>query len=222
VVGIGVLRDAFVKLGGLLPERAVSKVGTGAGYLEIGAWLRSVDGVPRLMRDKEEMFNEILTRIKGARPLYLEFGVYEGQSLRWFSDHLKLPGASFVGFDSFKGLPADWQPGWSRGAFATDGPPQIADDRVSFVIGWFEDTLPTFDVCEHDQLIVNVDCDLFSSAITVMKWLEPYLVPGTLIFFDEFVEEMPALRESLSRTGCTVTPLGRSRGGSHWLFEVSP
>jgi hypothetical protein len=66
--------------------------------------------------------------------LYLEFGVFEGRSMRGWSSHLTASGAHPIGFDSFEGLPEDWRPGLGTGHFATGQPPDIADPRVRFVV----------------------------------------------------------------------------------------
>jgi hypothetical protein len=169
-----------------------------------------------------DLFAVALSRVEGERPLYLEFGVYKGRSMRWWSEHLRAPGATLVGFDSFEGLPESWRPGLESGHFQTGRPPDIDDPRVHFVTGWFDDTVPGFVLPEHDQLIINIDCDLYSSAATVMRTLEPSIVPGTLIYFDELPDrdhEMRALFESLARSGMTVEPIGFARGGLAWLFR---
>jgi hypothetical protein len=163
--------------------------------------------------------------VKGSSPLYLEFGVYEGESLSWWSNNLKAPGAKLVGFDSFEGLPEDWGPATKKGHFDTQGRiPSIPDERVSFVVGWFDDTLPTYVLPPHDQLVVNVDADLYSSAALVLRTLEDQLVPGTLIYFDEFHDmehELRAFREHLEATGKSVRPIAMADGGKQWLFEYT-
>ena len=193
-------------------------------YLEIGHDLsEQVSSLPTLA-DEFELFDLALQRVRGNRPLYLEFGVFEGRSMRWWSEHLPQPHATLVGFDSFEGLPEDWRPGLGTGHFSTGAIPQIDDPRVSFQVGWFDDTLRTFEIPEHDQLIVNVDSDLYSSAVTVLDWVEPHLVPGSLLYFDEFPDrdhEMRAFRELRARSSRTFTPIGIAHGGIHWLFEVS-
>lgn len=40
--------------------------------------------------------------------LYLEFGVYKGESLRYWARELKHPDSKLHGFDSFEGLPKDF------------------------------------------------------------------------------------------------------------------
>jgi len=168
------------------------------------------------------LFAHALSHLRGSKKLYLEFGVYEGSSLRWWAEHLTDPAARFVGFDSFEGLPEDWRPGHDHGHFGTAGPPRIEDPRVSFVVGWFDDTLADYKPPEHDQLIVNVDSDLYSSAKTVLNWLEPHVRSGTLVYFDELPDrdhEMRAFLESLAANGRRVTPLGAANGGLQWLFR---
>src|SRR6266545_4942707 len=75
---------------------------------------------------------------------YLEFGVYEGVSIRYFAERHRDPESRFVGFDTFSGLPENWRE-FGPGHFDVNGRvPSIKDSRVSFVPGLFQDTLPTF------------------------------------------------------------------------------
>src|SRR5581483_8062137 len=96
--------------------------------------------------DEFALFEVALRRVTGSKPLYLEFGVFEGRSMRWWSQHLAQQDATLVGFDSFEGLPEDWRPGLGTGHFSTGRIPQIDDARVSFQVGWFDDTLPKFEI----------------------------------------------------------------------------
>lgn len=216
------VRSALLRLGGRANSRQLAYLRSVLSYLELGRWLADEQQRPAQVARDTDLFAMAAARVTGERPLYLEFGVFEGRSMRWWAEHLTPPGARLVGFDSFDGLPEDWRPDTPRGHFRTAGPPQIDDPRVSFEVGWFDQTLPNFKPPEHDQLIVNVDCDLYTSAVTVLDWLEPHIVPGTLVYFDEFPDrdhEMRALFESLSRTGRQVRPLGMARGGVHWLLQ---
>jgi hypothetical protein len=217
------IRRALLRAGRRLTPKAQADLRVALGYLEIGSWLRGLPGQPRPkeVETEADLFAAALGRVRGTRPLYLEFGVFEGRSMRWWSANLRQQGAQLVGFDSFEGLPEDWRPGLGKGHFSTNVP-VIDDERVTFVKGWFEETLPGFQVPEHDQLILNVDCDLYSSADTVLRWAEPHIRPGTLIYFDELPDrdhEWRAFQESLARTGDLVRPIGYAHGGVHWLFE---
>jgi hypothetical protein len=220
------VRRTLMRTGRKLTDKQLANLRSVLSYLEIGhSILPPPTGTPAKRVETDfDLFELALSRVRGARPLYLEFGVFEGRSLRWWSDHLLQPGARFVGFDSFKGLPEDWRPGLGTGHFATGSPPDLEDPRVSFQVGWFDETVPAFEPPEHDQLIINVDSDLYSSAVTVLTWAEPHLRPGTLLYFDEFPDrdhEMRAFTELTRRSKLTFVPLGFARGGIHWLFEVS-
>jgi hypothetical protein len=196
------------------------------GYLEIGALSHRLapDTSPARGPDRFAVFEQALEHVHGAAPLYLEFGVFEGETMRWWSRHLTQPGARLVGFDSFEGLPEAWRPGFDTGTFDTGGPPAVDDERVEFVTGWFSETLPGFTPPPHDQLIVNVDCDLYASAATVLGWAAPHLLPGSLLYFDELADrdhELRALQELLGTTGLRLHPLAMGGGGSHFLFGVT-
>jgi hypothetical protein len=132
---------------------------------------------------------------------YLEFGVYQGASLRIWLDLIGHPQARFIGFDTFTGLPERWRPTEPAGHFNANGAiPDIKDPRCAFEIGLFQDTLPRF-VQQHDlscRLILNLDADMFTSTLFVLTTLAPHLKPGDILFFDEFscpLDEFRAFEE---------------------------
>jgi hypothetical protein len=101
--------------------------------------------------------------------------------------------------------------------------PPPDDERIVWHTGWFEDVLPTFDIPPHDQLVVNIDCDLYSSSSTVLRWLVPQLRPGDLLYFDELhdrANEGRAFQEHVLRAGMPVRCLAASRDLVHVLFRV--
>jgi hypothetical protein len=120
--------------------------------------------------------------------LCLEFGVFKGRTINRLSS--ALPDASIFGFDSFEGLPEDWDLGekfTKKEAFDTGGVmPEVADN-VTLIKGWFDKTIPVWkESGEHDSVdFVNVDCDLYVSAKVVLEELNDYIVEGTIIRFDE-------------------------------------
>ena len=85
---------------------------------------------------RESLWDELIAKVGDASPiLFLEFGVFEGYSISYFSRGLGNPDSRFVGFDSFQGLPAEWQEK-EKGHFSTQGRmPSISDARVSFPRG---------------------------------------------------------------------------------------
>jgi hypothetical protein len=152
---------------------------------------------------REEVWDAAIARIGADTPvLYLEFGVFEGYSIRYFSERLHNPASRFFGFDSFEGLPEQWA-GMNAGTFSTNGRmPQIADPRVSFVRGWFQDSLPGFlDDRSHDApaggtVFVHFDADLYSSTLFLLATLWSRF-GGYDFCFDEFMgHELRAVHDA--------------------------
>jgi hypothetical protein len=150
--------------------------------------------------------------------LWLEFGVYRGETLNFLA--LRAPGSIF-GFDSFLGLPAGWARGYPKGSFSLEGRvPEVASN-VQLVKGKFSETLPAF-VRVHAPLrvsFVHVDCDLYSSARDVLIGLSPGIVDGTIVVFDEFVtlypdDEARAFRELVRNYSFQSSFIGCSPSGS--------
>lgn len=137
---------------------------------------------------REEMWSFVASRLPGAID-YPEFGVHRGHSIRHFAIENRSAESRFFGFDCFTGLPEDWNADYKRGHFDTGGRlPEIPDARVRFVVGLFQDTLPKF-VAEfktNNRIIVNIDCDLYSSALYCLTKLDAVLPSGAIIIFDEF------------------------------------
>jgi hypothetical protein len=118
-----------------------------------------------------------------ADGMALEFGVYEGRTLRVITAARR--NQQVFGFDSFQGLPEDWRSGLPAGTFATDKLPDIPGAEL--VVGLFADTLPDF-LAHHPGPVsfLHVDADLYSSAVTVFTHVGPRLRPGSVIVFDEY------------------------------------
>ena len=122
--------------------------------------------------------------------IWVEMGVHEGRTiniLNRFKEEI-FPSSSQVihGFDSFKGLPEAWKPGFGKGRFATSVPEL---KRCQLHVGWFKDTLPDFAEANKDKKIalLHVDCDLYSSTKETFKHLGPLVTKGTVILLDEII-----------------------------------
>jgi Methyltransferase domain len=218
-------RQYLIRAGARLGEDRLHDISCVLAALRLGRWTRQLPAPPTGMKvrdDRLETFGDGLALLHTDAPLYLEFGVWQGWSLRWWTEHLDAPGARFVGFDSFEGLQEHWRPDYPRGTFDVDGePPLVTDPRVSFQVGYFEETLAHFEMPPHDRLFVNVDCTLYSSTAAVLAWLEPHLREGDLIYFDELPEydhELRALLEHDRRTNLRLMPISQARG-YYWLFQ---
>lgn len=142
--------------------------------------------------DRAEMYRYVQeSRIKNDAIDYLEFGVYQGESMRQWVSLNKHEGSRFFGFDSFEGLPEDWREGQAKGHFNVGGAaPDINDPRVRFVKGWFEDTIPPFarDFSSRNRLLLHIDADLYGSAMMALVHFGRFMSRGTLLIFDEFYD----------------------------------
>ena len=123
--------------------------------------------------------------------LNLEFGVFNGVTISTLAK--ARPDLTFHGFDSFEGLPEDWNMGEknvNKKAFDRQGNLPEVPDNVKLYKGWFSDTLPDF-ITECSRLtntrisFLHVDCDIYSSSIYVLEQLNNFIKPGTIIRFDE-------------------------------------
>lgn len=136
-----------------------------------------------------KMYNYLLkNQMLDDEITYLEFGVEKGASIKWWAKNITNPNAKFYGFDTFEGLPENWG-GYSKGSMSAEGNlPEITDERVSFVKGLFQQTLPDFikNTSLEKRLIIHLDADLYSSTQYVLWWLAPYLKQNDLLIFDEF------------------------------------
>jgi hypothetical protein len=197
-------------------------------YLHVGWWLQShgfTDGVR--VDSREQLFDLIAARLADRDVLYLEFGVHQGASIRYWSRLLQNPDSRLHGFDSFLGLPHDWTlEGHGRGYFSTNGSlPAVDDPRVQFFPGWFEETLPRYRWSEHDALVVMLDADLYTSTATVLDFVRERLAPGSYLYFDQFHhrgDELRAFAELVDEHELRFRLVGASTDLSNVLFQRLP
>lgn len=140
--------------------------------------------------DRYALYDHVNRQIIGGGPIqYLEFGVWEGASIRKWCELNTHPASRFYGFDSFEGLPEHFTNDAPKGAFQLGGAAPIIDDpRAQCVKGLFQETLRKFlESFQHDsRLVVHIDCDLYSSTLFCLTVLDRFLTPGSVILFDEY------------------------------------
>jgi Macrocin-O-methyltransferase (TylF) len=180
---------------------------------------------PARVRDRRACWDLVAGQIGDRRVLYLEFGVHRGASMRYWSRALAHPESQLHGFDSFEGLPEDFDVagGYPKGRFSTGGaPPEIDDPRVTFFKGRFERTLPQYELPDHDVLFVNMDADLYSSTIFVLNHLREAFRPGVFLYFDDLSRpehELKAFDEFLRETGLRFRAVVADRSLNNAVFE---
>lgn len=115
--------------------------------------------------------------------LVCEFGVHSGRTINHIAS---LTDKTIYGFDSFEGLPQKWRTGLDKGHFALHKLPKVRNNVV-LVKGWFDKTLPGFlEENSGPAGFLHVDCDLYSSTVTIFDELKDRIHPGCIIVFDEY------------------------------------
>lgn len=138
---------------------------------------------------------------------YYEFGVFRLRSIINFNRIRKWAGwrnralkdMRIFAFDSFAGLPelapedVD-DPAFAKGEYACslDEVQAIARKHnikdIDYIKGYYEDTLtPELmgRMTASPPSLVHIDCDTYSSTMTVLRWLDRFALPGALYFFDD-------------------------------------
>lgn len=159
--------------------------------LTLGQWLRA-HPAPIHLASREELYDHIAGKMKGEPFDYIEAGVFRGDSIRYWAKLSSSPESRFFGFDTFTGLPEAWQAGlktFKPGHFDVGGAvPLIQDQRVRFIKGRFQDTVPDFlrAYSRAKNLIVHCDADLYTSTLYFLASFHDVLRAGTYLLFDNF------------------------------------
>jgi len=153
--------------------------------------------------------------------LVLEFGVEKGLSLRHLAS---LTQRDVHGFDSFEGLPGDWTgTKEAKSAFSRSGKLPKVPENAKLHIGWFDATLPPFLAANPAPCaLIHVDCDIYTSTVTIFAHLRDRIAPGTIIVFDEYFNypgwrqhEYKAFQEFIIESGLKYTYLAFSAEKGH-------
>lgn len=157
------------------------------------------------MDQRERIFLAVSRFAHMNRPIrgyYFEFGCYGANTMRMAWKHSRhLHEWTFVGFDSFEGLPEigeeDKQDIWKQGKLATSeaafvqavtaaGMPR---ERLLTVKGFYDDSLTSQlkeKLLPTKAALVYIDCDLYRSTVPVLEFVKDFLQPGTVVVFDDW------------------------------------
>lgn len=187
---------------------------------------------------RQLFFAEAFDFIKenGIAGEYWEFGCHRGRTFRMALSEARrrnLPAMTFRAFDSFEGLPVEDDGHgvvpWKSGALCTSEADFMA---LMTVHGLYVDTIHTHKGFYQDSLtrslqddlwaggaraaIINIDCDLYESAVPVLSFIEPFLQEGTLIYIDDyFVGYKGSPRRGVSRAFDDFAAASRFRFAQH-------
>ena len=123
--------------------------------------------------------------LNGENGHFLEFGVFDGESINLFSKQIN---NNIYGFDSFEGLKDDWTGhNLPSGHFDRKGKIPKLKKNVVPVVGWAQDTLPKFIKDEKISKVsfLHMDLDTYESPKFVLKELKNYLTKNSIIIFDQ-------------------------------------
>ncbi|MEO9965990.1 MAG: class I SAM-dependent methyltransferase [Reichenbachiella sp.] len=143
-----------------------------------------------LFTDIHLFYDHAFSRIKPSG-LLLEFGVFKGDSINYFSQLLtkNMDSRRVTGFDSFEGLSEDWS-GTDMVKFTFDqsGKMPIVNDNVELIKGWVDETVPDFMQNTEDKIaFMHLDVDTYTPTKTILLHTVDQLEPGTIIIFDELL-----------------------------------
>jgi len=143
------------------------------------------------------------------RGYYMEFGIMNGSTAIVAYRQLRGIVTDIFGFDTFTGHPeqtpedkthAGYAPYFYPGNYKSAGvefsraniraETMIPDGNLHLFQGLFSDTLPKFNRSTLAEkgfpVCILVDCDLYSSAVDVFKFLTPILRTGTWLLLDDY------------------------------------
>jgi O-methyltransferase len=135
---------------------------------------------------------------------YLEFGTWRGRTLSsayHFAQSYNLD-MKFYGFDSFQGLPEikeidQFNDEYHQGEYtcSLSELKQILQEqevdlgKFDFIEGFYEESLnqETKNNLNISQAsVIMIDCDLYESTKHIFKFVQDYIVSGTVIIFDDW------------------------------------
>lgn len=137
---------------------------------------------------------------------YYEFGVFKGYAF-WYAQkaaqRLGIDTMRFFGFDSFAGLPDIEGPDQTKNDIFYKGQYACSKDKVVknlqaqgfdwsrgwLIEGFFEDSLTQEVKQQHGMgkaAIALIDCDIYSSTVEVLNFLEDLVMPNTILIFDDW------------------------------------
>ncbi len=187
--------------------------------------------VERVMRGWKEFFFDAFTalRVNGITGDYAEFGSQSGSSMAIAHAEIEFSSVDrhMWAFDSFEGLPEtaeprDVHPSFIRGGggdgkegfiSALDGY-GVPAEAYTIVEGYYDQTLPVIgDGPPTDIALAYIDCNLYSSTVTVLDFLEPRLKHGMILAFDDWFCWSPT---DVSGEQTALTEFARRRNDLHF------
>lgn len=157
---------------------------------------------PSLLEGIVRAVNIQIKKKKLAGYGYYEFGVFKGFSL-WFAQMYircrNFKNIQFYGFDSFEGLPKSkvdsMKPAFGKGHYAApydsvvNKLKELDSKKIKLFKGFYSEELFAKLKKENKFLPVSIcviDVDVYESCVEVLEFIKDYLVPGSIVLFDDY------------------------------------
>ncbi|MFX0134123.1 MAG: class I SAM-dependent methyltransferase [Candidatus Hodarchaeota archaeon] len=192
---------------------------------QLSKWINQTK--PLKFNNKIDLYNYLIKSEKLDEIYYLEFGVSEGHSFRWWTEQIKNRDSRFFGFDTFTGLPERFGV-FPKGAMSTEGEiPKLNDSRCEFIKGLFQQTLPDFlNNWVHQtniRKVIHLDADIYSATLFVLTTIAPFLNNDDILIFDEFsvpLHEFKAYSDFIKAYYIKTEIIGTANNYLQFAFKV--
>jgi hypothetical protein len=81
------VKNLATRIGPILSKEIIHTLDASISYLETGRWLKS-EGivVPKRVESRANVYDQLINTLRDKPILYLEFGVWQGRSIRYWSE----------------------------------------------------------------------------------------------------------------------------------------
>ena len=179
---------------------------------------KTIKKIPR-HHSPEKLYENLINKDNEIQ--LIEFGVFEGRSLKIFSNLNSNSNSKFFGFDSFNGLKEQYGygifGGKKRGAFKLDNKNSLNfdDNRIAIIDGYFNETLKKNLILfsKDKETFIHFDADLYTSTLYCLTMLHGHFNSYVAIF-DEFpMDECSALQDYASSYNVNIEFLACTQDG---------
>lgn len=198
---------------------------------KLNKWIKKHSQTCRLFENRYKLYDYLNSNIlNNTKISYLEFGVFKGESIKYWANINSNQDSRFFGFDTFTGLPEEWDrlgDKLGKSHFDAKGQfPDIKDSRVNFIKGLFQDTLFNFLKSQllNSQLVIHCDADLYSATLYVLAMCNDIISPGTILIFDEFstvMDEFRALEDYCASFMRDYKVLGATKSEVNYYSQIA-
>lgn len=202
-----------------------------------GTWKIDAASRPLTLLGKAQidLIEDCVVRLEaeGIQGDFLEAGVWRGGVIALLRALVTAYGIDrkIHAADSFAGIPLNtrfkhdpvdlWPDRWAAGLDEVKANLErfgLLDDRIAFLPGLFDDTLPR--LTDERFALVRLDSDSYDSVLTSLDWLYPRLSRGGIVIVDDW--HLPGCRFAVDayRTRHGIIDAVQETGGNGWWVKT--